>query len=172
MARSSSLMSIVIALAFLGLSSFNVVDARSVETVERQPLDEDWICSVCNHVYTAAKDGNGQPFASLPSSWVCPVCGAPKSAYKQTTSDGSVQWVHDEAETKVVEDVIGDVDVAVEVTTADGVWTCSVCNHIYDATKDGNGQTFESLPSSWVCPVCGAPKSAYKQKAGSNEWVH
>lgn len=50
-------------------------------------------------------------------------------------------------------------------------YQCRVCNHVYDAQRDGNGTAFEDLPDSWVCPVCGAPKSAYQQQA-TGEWVH
>ena len=39
---------------------------------------------------------------------------------------------------------------------------CSVCGHVYDPVKDGGGKAFADLPDSWICPVCGAPKSAYK----------
>ena len=45
----------------------------------------------------------------------------------------------------------------------------------YDAAKDGGGVPFESLPDTWVCPVCGAAKSAYKQSVaadGTAQWVH
>lgn len=38
---------------------------------------------------------------------------------------------------------------------------CSVCGHVYDADQDGGGAAMEDLPDSWVCPVCGAPKSKY-----------
>jgi rubredoxin len=48
---------------------------------------------------------------------------------------------------------------------------CSVCNHAYDAQKDGGGKKFEDLPSDWVCPVCGAKKGAY-YKQDSGEWAH
>merc|ERR1719498_1166336 len=52
-------------------------------------------CSVCGHVYDAAKDGNGKAFEDLPDTWTCPVCGAKKSAYtKMTMEDGSLVWVH------------------------------------------------------------------------------
>ena len=49
------------------------------------------------------------------------------------------------------------------------LYTCA------DPDKDGHGMPFESLPASWVCPVCGAPKSAYKQiELGDGElrWSH
>ena len=52
---------------------------------------------------------------------------------------------------------------------------CAVCNHVYDAAKDGGGLPFEQLPDSWKCPVCGAPKSAYKKQvsaSGEVVWAH
>jgi len=36
---------------------------------------------------------------------------------------------------------------------------CSVCNFIYDESKEG--KKFSDLPSSWTCPVCGAPITAF-----------
>ncbi|MCK4285922.1 MAG: rubredoxin, partial [Candidatus Lokiarchaeota archaeon] len=36
---------------------------------------------------------------------------------------------------------------------------CSVCNYLYDEDKEG--KKYSSLPDSWTCPVCGAPKSAF-----------
>ncbi|MGD9344956.1 MAG: thiamine pyrophosphate-binding protein [Candidatus Aminicenantes bacterium] len=38
-------------------------------------------------------------------------------------------------------------------------WKCSVCGYIYDERKEG--VPFEDLPKDWVCPQCGAPKSAF-----------
>jgi pyruvate oxidase/acetolactate synthase-1/2/3 large subunit len=38
-------------------------------------------------------------------------------------------------------------------------YRCTVCNYVYDEKKEG--VKFSSLPSSWRCPVCGAPKSAF-----------
>jgi pyruvate oxidase len=38
-------------------------------------------------------------------------------------------------------------------------WKCSVCGYIYDESKEG--VPFEDLPKDWVCPQCGAPKSAF-----------
>jgi rubredoxin len=46
-------------------------------------------------------------------------------------------------------------------------YRCTVCNYIYDpAIGDPDsgvqpGTAFESLPDSWVCPVCGAAKSEF-----------
>ncbi len=38
-------------------------------------------------------------------------------------------------------------------------WKCSVCGYIYNESQEGN--RFEDLDSSWTCPRCGAPKSAF-----------
>ena len=38
-------------------------------------------------------------------------------------------------------------------------WKCTVCNYIYDEEKEV--KAFKDLSPSWVCPVCGAPKSAF-----------
>lgn len=50
-------------------------------------------------------------------------------------------------------------------------YQCALCTHIYDAEKDGQGKAFEDLPNSWRCPICGAPKSQFHQRA-SGEMVH
>jgi pyruvate oxidase len=36
---------------------------------------------------------------------------------------------------------------------------CTVCNYVYDEAKESI--KFNDLPKEWVCPVCGAPKSAF-----------
>ncbi len=38
-------------------------------------------------------------------------------------------------------------------------WKCTVCGYIYDEAREGI--LFEDLPGDWICPVCGAPKSAF-----------
>ena len=38
-------------------------------------------------------------------------------------------------------------------------YVCSVCGYIYDEEREG--AAFASLPDSWVCPLCSAPKSAF-----------
>ena len=44
-------------------------------------------------------------------------------------------------------------------------WLCAVCGYVYDeALGDPDsgiepGTPFEDIPSTWVCPVCGASKS-------------
>ncbi len=46
-------------------------------------------------------------------------------------------------------------------------YQCTVCGWIYDpaiADPDNGvmpGTPFEAVPDTWVCPVCGAPKSAF-----------
>lgn len=58
---------------------------------------------------------------------------------------------------------------------AGGAYTCGRCAHVYDAERDGGGMAFEDLPATWVCPVCGAPKSAYTLRildSGQKEWSH
>jgi rubredoxin len=48
-------------------------------------------------------------------------------------------------------------------------YRCTVCGYIYDpAAGDPDsdiepGTPFKSLPDSWVCPVCGAPKEAFEK---------
>lgn len=38
-------------------------------------------------------------------------------------------------------------------------YVCSVCGYVYDEAKEG--KAFAELPDSWVCPLCGAAKSAF-----------
>jgi len=48
-------------------------------------------------------------------------------------------------------------------------WRCTVCGYIYDpaAGDEDHGiernTPFEELPEDWVCPECGAPKSAFEK---------
>ena len=47
---------------------------------------------------------------------------------------------------------------------------CQVCGNIYDPTRGDKynlippGTPFESLPDTWVCPMCGALKRMFKKK--------
>lgn len=47
-------------------------------------------------------------------------------------------------------------------------YQCTICGYIYDPEKgDPNngvqpGTDFNSIPDTWVCPVCGAPKSEFE----------
>jgi flavin reductase (DIM6/NTAB) family NADH-FMN oxidoreductase RutF/rubredoxin len=55
-----------------------------------------------------------------------------------------------------------------EAATMDS-YKCNVCGYVYDpAVGDesagiGPGVDFNDLPDSWVCPVCGAPKSEFEK---------
>ena len=42
-------------------------------------------------------------------------------------------------------------------------WVCGICGYIYDEQKEG--MRFEDLPAGWVCPLCGADKSAFSLQA-------
>ncbi|SES80460.1 pyruvate oxidase [Methanococcoides vulcani] len=48
-----------------------------------------------------------------------------------------------------------------------GKYKCSVCNWTYD--EEAEGQDFDSLPDTYTCPVCGAPKSAFVKEGGAKE---
>jgi rubredoxin len=47
-------------------------------------------------------------------------------------------------------------------------YVCEICGHVYDPEAGDPGAgidpgtAFEDLPEDWVCPICGAPKSAFK----------
>jgi rubredoxin len=47
-------------------------------------------------------------------------------------------------------------------------YRCTICGYIYDPEQGepdsgiSAGTEFEDLPESWVCPVCGAPKSSFE----------
>lgn len=38
-------------------------------------------------------------------------------------------------------------------------YVCSICGYVYDEDKEG--RSFASLPESWLCPLCKAPKSMF-----------
>ena len=48
-------------------------------------------------------------------------------------------------------------------------YTCSVCGYVYDPESGdpdngvAPGTSFDDLPDSWVCPVCGADKSLFEK---------
>ena len=48
-------------------------------------------------------------------------------------------------------------------------YVCEICGYVYDPEKGDKeqgiapGTAFEDLPDSWVCPVCGAPKSQFSE---------
>jgi rubredoxin len=54
-------------------------------------------------------------------------------------------------------------------------YRCTICGYIYDPEQGdpdsgiSAGTEFEDLPESWVCPVCGAPKSSF-EPAGQSKY--
>ena len=49
------------------------------------------------------------------------------------------------------------------------VWCCQVCGYVYDP-RSGDDEKgippdtpFEHLPEEWLCPVCGATATNYRQ---------
>ncbi len=52
-------------------------------------------------------------------------------------------------------------------------YVCTVCGYIYDEAKgipDAGitaGTTWEQLPQNWVCPLCGAAKSEFKEQGAA-----
>ena len=48
-------------------------------------------------------------------------------------------------------------------------YVCTICGYIYDPDQGDPaagikpGTSFENLPDSWVCPVCGASKGAFEK---------
>ncbi|MBS7657122.1 rubredoxin [Candidatus Bathyarchaeota archaeon] len=48
-------------------------------------------------------------------------------------------------------------------------WKCSVCGFIYDSDygdPENNikpSTSFEELSENWKCPICGAPKNAFRK---------
>ncbi len=46
-------------------------------------------------------------------------------------------------------------------------YRCTVCNWVYDEAKQK--VKFSDLPKEWVCPICGAPKSAFVLLTGEEE---
>ena len=52
-------------------------------------------------------------------------------------------------------------------------YVCSVCGYVYAEEKGipgagiAPGTRWEDLPEDWVCPLCGADKSAFREKAAA-----
>jgi rubredoxin len=49
-------------------------------------------------------------------------------------------------------------------------WKCSACDYVYDPAVGlpdagiAPETLFEQLPEDWVCPLCGATKSAFEEE--------
>ena len=39
-------------------------------------------------------------------------------------------------------------------------YVCKVCGYVYD--EDAIGESFDSLPEDWACPLCGVPKEEFE----------
>ena len=58
----------------------------------------------------------------------------------------------------------------IEVHAIMDKYECTVCGYIYDPEKGDPdngiipGTSFEQLPDTWVCPVCGATKDLFQRK--------
>ncbi len=50
-----------------------------------------------------------------------------------------------------------------------GKYRCTICGYMYDPEKGDPdsgiepGTSFNELPDSWVCPICGAPKDQFEK---------
>lgn len=48
-------------------------------------------------------------------------------------------------------------------------WICTICEYVYNPAKGDPGHgvapgtSFEDIPESWVCPRCGADKTAFER---------
>jgi len=49
-------------------------------------------------------------------------------------------------------------------------YICTICGHVYDPAVGepkqaiAPGVAFADLPEDWVCPVCGAAKTLFREK--------
>ena len=49
-------------------------------------------------------------------------------------------------------------------------WICTICQYVYDPEvgdpENGvaAGTSFESIPDTWVCPLCGAAKDVFEKE--------
>ncbi|MGO9013669.1 MAG: rubredoxin [Dissulfurispiraceae bacterium] len=50
-------------------------------------------------------------------------------------------------------------------------WKCTVCGYVYEpefGDPDSGiapGTSFDDIPDSWVCPICGATKDLFEKAA-------
>lgn len=48
-------------------------------------------------------------------------------------------------------------------------YECTICGYIYDDSKES--VKFEDLSDDWTCPICGAPKSAFKEIVEETKYI-
>jgi rubredoxin len=41
-------------------------------------------------------------------------------------------------------------------------YVCTVCGYVYD--EEDSGTKWDDLPDDFICPLCGAPKSAFEKQ--------
>lgn len=57
-----------------------------------------------------------------------------------------------------------------EPAAASARYVCSVCGYVYDPAQGdpdsgvAPGTRFEDLPDDWICPICGATKTAFEKE--------
>ena len=109
--------------------------AEAVAAEVKPAAGGKYVCRVCGFVYDPAVEG--MAFEDQPDTYVCPVCGAPKSEF----------------------DPVSGTESAAPEPAAGGKYICRVCGFIYDPAVEG--MAFEDQPDTYVCPICGAPKSEF-----------
>jgi rubredoxin len=105
-------------------------------------------CTYCGYIYSPERGEPhrgipaGTEFKDLPDSYICPVCGMQGKGPIGTW--GFEPW----NPTKYI---------------------CSVCGYVYDAERGEPhngippGTSFEDLPDTYVCPVCGIDEKIVRE---------
>ncbi|WP_439749595.1 rubredoxin [Faecalibaculum rodentium] len=141
---------------------------RKEEMYMNNNLGPKYQCTICPYIYDPEKGDPtqnipaGTPFADLPEDWKCPMCKHPKSDFV------AIEEVIDNDSTEDKE-TMEALDMGIALTKKD-VYVCDVCGWEYDPELGlpeagiAPGTAFEDLPEDFVCPLCGAPKSAFSPK--------
>ena len=65
--------------------------------------------------------------------------------------------------------VKGGTEMKTEEKAVASSYRCTICEYVYDpqagdpANGVAAGTPFEEVPDTWVCPICGAPKSEFEK---------
>jgi hemerythrin-like domain-containing protein/rubredoxin len=79
------------------------------------------------------------------------------------------KMIHEKYERIVAENEVKNLKITKTSKQKPQKWKCTVCGYIYDPEQGdpehniNPGIIFEDLPQEWVCPVCFAPKTAFKK---------